>query len=126
MAATPYSQTNVNYDLVQALLNQQTVQDAITARAGGGQASATAITASLVNVGVCATAADSVQLPLAVAGASIYIRNNGAASMQVFAANGSTDTINGTAGATGVAQAAATGRLYFCTVSAPGGKWQST
>lgn len=126
MAATPYTQTNVNYDIVQALLNQQTVQDNITAKAGGGQTTATAVTATFVNIGVCATANDSVQLPLAVAGASVFIRNNGAASAQVYAANGSTDTINGTAGSTGVAQAASAGRVYFCTVSAPAGKWQST
>ena len=104
----------------------QTVAPAVTAKAGGGQATATAITTTFVNVSVCATAADSVQLPLAVAGQVIFVRNSGAASLQVFAANGSTDTINGTAGSTGVAHATATGKFYFCTTSAPAGAWFST
>ena len=126
MAAIIYTQTDINYDIVQALLNQQTVAAAVTAHAGGGQALAVAITATFTNVSVVATAADSVALPLAVAGQLVFVRNSSANSMQVFAANGSTDTINGTAGSTGVAHAAATGKFYFAVTSAPGGAWVST
>ena len=113
MAAIIYTQTDINYDIV-------------TAHAGGGQALAVAITATFTNVSVVATAADSVALPLAVAGQLVFVRNSSANSMQVFAANGSTDTINGTAGSTGVAHAAATGKFYFAVTSAPGGAWVST
>lgn len=65
----------------------------ITAFAGGGQGSATAITAEQNNVTVCATAADSVLLPTASLGAKITIKNNGAADLAVFPAGAG--TING-------------------------------
>jgi hypothetical protein len=98
----------------------------ITAHAGGGQASATALTKEVNSVDTVATAADSVALPLAVIGQKIYLTNNTATSMQVFGSG--TDTINIGAGdvatATGVAQAANKSAIYFCTKTAPAGKWQ--
>lgn len=97
------------------------VAEGLTAFAGGGQASATQITATNNNVTTVATAADSVKLPLAKAGLVVRIQNSGANSMQVFGAG--TDTINGVATATGVAQAAGKSAEFFCTVSAPAGKW---
>lgn len=93
----------------------------VTAAAGGTKAAALALTAGNVNISVCATAADSVLLPLAVAGLRMNIANNGAASAQVFGAG--TDTINDVATGTGVAQANGKSATYFCTASAPGGKW---
>jgi hypothetical protein len=45
-------------------------------------------------------------LPPATGGQLMWISNAGAASTQIFAANGTTDTINGVAGSTGVALAA--------------------
>lgn len=96
--------------------------DAVTAFAGGGQTSATQLTGVAANVTVVATAADSVKLPLAQAGMFFALTNQDAAdSMQVFGAG--TDTINGVATATGVAQAAGKSALYFATTSAPAGKW---
>lgn len=96
--------------------------DGVTAFAGGGQASATQLTGNAANVTVVATAADSVKLPLAVAGALFFLTNSDAAdSMQVFGAG--TDTINGVATATGVAQAAGKSAVYWAVTSAPGGKW---
>ena len=128
MAVIPYSQTDINYDIVQGLLNMQTVQDPVTAHAGGGQALATALTGTFVNIATVTTAGDSVQLPLAVAGQVMFIRNSSATATgpQVFAAVGSTDTINGVAGSTGVAHAPTTGKFYFCTKSAPAGTWYTT
>ena len=64
----------------------------ITAHAGGGQGSATALTGEFNNVTTCATAADSVALPAAVAGLAITVKNSGAASLAVFPASG--DSIN--------------------------------
>jgi hypothetical protein len=75
----------------------------ITARAGGGQATATVLTACLNRVTTVGSAADSVALPAAVGGQCITVINASGTSMQVFAAVGSSDTINGTAGSTGVA-----------------------
>jgi len=90
----------------------------ITARAGGGQATATPLTAGINRIAVCATAGDSVALPRSVGGQIISVYNGGAAAMQVFAAVGTSDTINSVAGSTGVSLAAAKGAL-FCS-SAPG------
>ncbi len=90
--------------------------DAITARAGGGQALAVPLTSMLNRVTVVATAADSVGLPLAAPGIQLTVINAAAANaMQVFAAVGSTDTIDGVAGSTGYSQPAGKTVDYFCT-----------
>ncbi len=73
--------------------NTYTNTTGITAHAGGGQGSATAITTEYNNVTVCATAGDSVVLPAAAAGLRAIIKNNGATACAVFPATG--DTING-------------------------------
>jgi hypothetical protein len=62
----------------------QSTTTAITANPGGGQANAVPIVAAINRVTVCATAGDSVKLPAAVAGISLYIANAGAASLNVF------------------------------------------
>lgn len=99
-----------------------TAANTVTAFAGGGQASATQLTTSNNRVPTVATAADSVKLPLAVAGQTIHLVNGHATnSMQVF--GGGTDTINDVATGTGVAQAAGKAATYFCTKSAPAGLW---
>ncbi len=96
------------------------VEDSLTAHAGGTQAAALALSATAFfhRISVCATAGDSVILPAATVGKSHYIRNDGAASAQVYAAL--TETINGVASATGVPLGAGSGVLYFCTTA---GKW---
>ena len=87
----------------------------ITALAGGGlSASTPVLTLGANEVTTVASSGDSVVLPKAVLGAVIFVANAGANSMQVFA-NGS-DTINGTAGATGVSYAAAK-RVMFIAVT---------
>jgi hypothetical protein len=95
-------------------------EDTVTAFATGGQGSATALSSTVYNhrVTVCATAGDSVKLPAATVGQDHYVRNDGAASMQVYGQ--ATETIDGVASATGVAQAAGTGVFYVCTTA---GKW---
>lgn len=87
-------------------------QEAITAHAGGGQASATQMGYGVNVVTVVATAADSVKLPPAFPGAFVFVRNADAAdSVTVFGFG--TDTIDGVASATGNAQAAGKGKLYY-------------
>lgn len=98
-----------------------TVNAGVTAAAGGTQAKGTQLTGTAANITTCATDADSVLLPLGIAGITYNLVNSGAKSAQVFGAG--TDTINGVATATGVAQAAAAKAHYFCTKSAPGGTW---
>lgn len=91
----------------------------LTAFAGGGRPNAVPIVAAFVQFSVVATGADSCVLPKAYPGLTVTIQNDGAASMQVFA-NGS-DTINGTAGATGVALANGATAEYSCIVA---GQWK--
>lgn len=96
-------------------------QDAITAGAGGGQTNAIQLTARINRISVCVTGADSVKLPPSKPGQVIYITNNTANSVQVFAHG--TATINDIDGqATGVAQAAASQVMYTSPVA---GKWFS-
>lgn len=92
--------------------------NALTAFAGGGQASATQLAAGINRVTTVATIADSVKLPAATAGAQIVVINAAANSMQVFGAG--TDTINGVATATGVAQMGNSLVIYVCAVA---GSW---
>lgn len=94
---------------------------AITAFAGGGQASATQLGYGASRVDTVASANDSVKLPTAVIGARCLVQNNTATSMQVFGSG--TDTINGVATATGVAHAANKAAIYECTSAAPAAAW---
>lgn len=92
----------------------------VTAGAGGTRAAAYPIKAACTNVTVVVTANDAVVLPIAYPGCECYILNSDAAdSLQVFA-NGS-DTINATAGATGIALAAGAAALFKCIVA---GNWR--
>lgn len=85
----------------------------LTALAGGGLSGLTPVFDAAYNeVTTVANAADSFVLPIAKVGLTITVTNSGAQSMQVFA-NG-TDTISGTAGNVGVAQAAAAVVEYSC------------
>jgi hypothetical protein len=90
----------------------------ITASGTHTQAGATPITT--MNVGVTTNGgSDAVLLPSAIPGLEITIVNLSAANaMQVYATG--SDTINGTAGATGVAQALSAVTIYFCFQST---KW---
>jgi len=87
----------------------------ITALAGGALSSSTPVLVLGSNVvGTVATAGDSVVLPSAVAGSIVYMLNADSADAVKVYGNGS-DTINGTAGATGVSYAAAK-RVLFIAV----------
>lgn len=99
------------------------VENAVTARVGGGKASATALdaTKNYHRVSTVASAADSVLLPLASVGQSHYVRNDGANAMQVF--GNTSDTINSVATATGISQAAGVGMWYVSTAA---GAWTTT
>ena len=99
----------------------ESVTDNLTAHAGGGQASALALTSELNRVTTVATANDSVALPASAAGLSIVVVNSGANPMQVFGAG--TDTINNVATATGVSQMPGSLVLYVCHTA---GTWYTT
>lgn len=99
-------------------LPTQNYTEGMTARAGGGRASATPITTSLTRVTTVASANDSVVLPTAAPGIYLTIINAGANAMQVFAAG--SDTIDGVAGATGYSQPAGKTVNYATTAT---GAW---
>jgi len=92
----------------------------LIATPGGTQATSIAINAANVNITAVATAADGVLLPPAKAGMVISIVNSDAAdAAQIFASG--TDTINATAGATGVSLAAAAAVILRCVKD---GNWR--
>lgn len=89
-------------------------QTSIVATAGGGKTNAQLITAALNNITTVATSADSIKLPPSAPGKTVMVTNSGASSMQVFGSG--TDTINGVATGTGIAQAAGSTIYYECVV----------
>lgn len=101
--------------------------EAVTAHAGGGKASATALDYGVTRVSTSATAANSVLLPYAFPGAVCFVANDGAQSIQIFGKG--TDTIDAVATGTGNALAAAA-RSWFIGVTGAGdgsdaGTWVS-
>lgn len=85
----------------------------ITAHAGGGQANAYQLSAQINQASVVASSADSVKLLKPIIGMEVVVINDGANSLQVFGY--STDTVDGVAGSTGVALAAAKRAIFQCT-----------
>lgn len=93
-------------------------QGGFTAHAGGGQASATVLTAQVNQIGTVASAADSVALLASTPGLWQMVQNAGAHAAQVFGQGA--DTINGSPAATGVSLPAGHSAVFFCAVA---GQW---
>lgn len=95
--------------------------NALTAFAGGGQASATALTKQINRVTTVASAADSVKLPAAKAGAEVWVINAAAANaMTVYPQTG--EVINALSANTGLSVAANKTIAFVCAVD---GTWNS-
>ena len=97
----------------------------MTAKAGGGQAGATQIDSMFCVFQTVASANDSAQLPPAIAakrGLGIAVVNASTKPMQIYAQNGSSDTINAIAGSTGVSQMP--NSVVYYSVGAAG-TWQA-
>lgn len=95
--------------------------NAITAHAGGGQTSATAITAALNRITTVATAADSVLLPASSAGLFVTITNDsGGNSANVYPRSG--DQINDLGANNAFALADNKTATFYCVVA---GQWNS-
>ena len=110
--------TDVVNDLID-LVGFSVASAELTALAGGGRPGATPLQPGFNSVTVVATAADSCVLPVATKGTMVFVRNSDSAdSMTVFALG--SDTINGTAGATGVTHSAGLSAIYWCPVDT---KW---
>ncbi len=99
-------------------LDTVSTQTGITAHAGGGQASATQLTASQCQISTCATIGDSVKLPPSQAGTQITVVNNGAASANVFPATG--EQINSGGANVASALAVTTPVIFYCFTA---GNW---
>ena len=96
-------------------------EDSITASTTHTQAGAYQLTAQVSRVATVASTGDAVGLPTAAVGKQLTVINAGANAMQVYGnAVTTTDTINGTAGATGISQPAGSEYTYDCTTS---GAW---
>ena len=95
----------------------ESAKNAIVAFAGGGQASATPLTALLNRVTTVATAADSVKLPASEVGLTIELKNAAAVnSLNLFPATG--EVIN--ALAANAAFAVAAGKTVWATCHVAG------
>lgn len=98
-----------------------TAVNGLTAHAGGGQGSATALPASINRVSTVATGGDSVILPVSAPGMQIIVANATAAtSMNVFPASG--EQINAAGANAAFAVAGAKTATFFCTQA---GQWHS-
>lgn len=117
IAALPDKRMAFALDLVMKSLEPTGDDTAITAKAGGGQSSATPLKSDIFahEVTTVASAADSVSLPPAVPGAMHFVKNSAANAMQVYGAG--TDTIDSVATATGISQGAGEGELYYCVLA---------
>lgn len=86
----------------------QNYQDALVALANGGQVGATPLIIGINRIATVANANDSCMMPPSTPGATVKIRNDGASNTTIYSSLTSSipaatlDTINGTAGATGV------------------------
>lgn len=116
--------TDVNRAMANNLVNSQ---DGLVAFAGGGAAGATPLSLGLNFVKTVANANDSAILPQSVLGGMVRVKNGGASNLTVYAnqtsslQSGVLDTINGTAGATGVTVAPGASAEFNC--SALGAWW---
>lgn len=115
--------TNLSAAIAALVAGGFSASDALTAHAGGTQAAALLLTSVVNRVSTVATAADSVKLPLAIAGAICIVINDAVNSLQAFGSG--TDTINDVATATGIPVQGKTMAVFFCSTAAAAGKWYS-
>ncbi len=101
---------------------QYSTETSITATASGTQSNSFVLSATVSNITTVASGNDGVVLPLANVGAFMVVANSAAANTaKIFAMD--SNTINGTAGATGVTLTAAAVAIFFCPAA---GKWVMT
>lgn len=98
----------------------ESTQDNLVAHAGGGQASATPITAMNARITTVATIADSVALPPSAKGLIINVTNAAANSANLFPASG--DQINALGANTAFAVAGTKTCSFICYTA---GQWHT-
>lgn len=97
---------------VGGFLVQESIKTGLTAFAGGGQASATALTGAVNVVSTVGSAGDSVLLPIVPLGAEVTIKNTSANSLNVFPRSGG--NIDGASADAAEALAAGVGAIFKC------------
>lgn len=107
-------------DIGSAFFDLSSTATGITAFAGGGQANATQLSATYNRVTTVATIADSVKLPVALAGMRMVVFNTAANSLNVFPATGG--FINALAVNTALAVAGTKSTEFVCMVD---GTWNT-
>lgn len=95
------------------VLHLENIKTGITASTSSDQAGATALTSAVNVIGTCATAGDSVLLPIAYKGALVFVKNITANSADVFPRG--TSTIDGGSASAAKAVAAGVGTIFLCT-----------
>lgn len=119
--ASPACEVEYDYGTQPALTNNPfAVATGLTAKAGGGQSGATALTGNVNRITVCATAADSAILPPAVVGRRVSVYNAGAASANIFPQTG--ESINSGAANAAFAVATTKGAIFECVAT---GLWNA-
>lgn len=124
MASTKYSNSFfpirwfslINGQLLNNLFNLLvgSVEDSITATAGGTKAAAYKLSATISRISVAASSGDSVLLPTpAYVGQILQVINDGASPIDIYGSN--SDTIDGVATATGVVLTNASRSFFTCT-----------
>jgi hypothetical protein len=98
----------------------ETALNGITAHAGGGQGSATLLTAEINRVTTVATIADSVLMPVSAPGMSVTVTNAATNSMNVFPQSG--DAINALGANAAFAVAGGKTATLTCAVA---GQWHA-
>lgn len=108
-------------DIPGIIADRDSVTNAITAFATGGQTNAVLLTSSYNRVTTVGTAGDSVKLPAAVAGSRVFVFNKAAAnSLNVFPSTGG--KINALSTNAAYAVAATKGVQFLCMVD---GTWDT-
>lgn len=108
-----------------ALTASPAVAAGLVAHAGGTRAAGLVVTAAVNQFATVATLNDSIVLPPAIPGVwpnGVTIINDGAAAATIYAAIGTSDTIDGVAAATGVQLTNATRAVFYCATA---GQWFS-
>lgn len=95
------------------------LEDGLTAHAGGGQASAYAITKDVSRFSTVASHNDSAKLPVSVAGYHLYIVNDGSKILSVYPATG--EQIDGLAANTAVTLLPEQTGFFLCRTA---GQWR--
>lgn len=97
-------------------LPQVSIEDKITATAGGTQATAYKLTAAISRVSVCATSGDSVSLPPSSqwVGGKMVVINDGAGNLDVYPGN-ATDQIDTAAVNTAAVITTPKRAVFYCT-----------